>query len=421
MKNTDIIKCLKANKKVSDYELLITHKESVELFYVLKHLEMNRAVDVTRKTVQVYVDKDQLKGSSTIVVTDADDAKSFNKKLNDAITAASKAMNKYYPLCEKADSINEKEDKSFDLDKIATKVAEIVSSVAAGNSGWINSSEIFISKTCKEFISSKGIHHKSYGYGVQLELVPTYTNGKEEIELYRMYESNILNVDELERKVKGILRKAELRSNAKKIDEVKLPKKIKVLVKNDMLQKIMNNFKDNLSYGEVFMKTSHYDVGSIVTNANMTMTLKPYAKGCYRSESFDNNGIVLKDRKVIKNGKVVSLWGDQRFGYYMNQKNITGNLPVIEVKAPAYDYSKEKHLIIENFSSPQLEDSTGYFGGEVRLARYFDGKKYIPLTGFAISGNIYEAIKEAKFSKREVTRSDYKGPKYLILDNISIN
>ena len=36
------------------------------------------------------------------------------------------------------------------------------------------------------------------------ELIPTYTNGKEEIELYRFYDSNTANYEEIERKVKGI-------------------------------------------------------------------------------------------------------------------------------------------------------------------------------------------------------------------------
>lgn len=44
MKKKDIINCLKANTKISDYELIISDKDSRELFYVLDHLEINRAV-----------------------------------------------------------------------------------------------------------------------------------------------------------------------------------------------------------------------------------------------------------------------------------------------------------------------------------------------------------------------------------------
>ena len=84
------------------------------------------------------------------------------------------------------------------------------------------------------------------------------------------------------------------------------------------------------------------------------------------------------------------------------------------------DYHHKKHLLIKNFSSPQYESSSGYFGGEVRLALYYDGNEYIPLTGFSIAGNIYNDIRNVKVSKEETTMSYYKGPKYLIFSNLSI-
>lgn len=420
MKNTEIVKCLKANKKISDYELTSVNKESKELFYVLKHLEVNRAVNVTTQIVTVYVDSKDLKGSSTVVVTAADDQKSLSKKLNNAVKACKNAMNKYYPLPTNQTPIKE-DGKDIDLNEVANKIAQIIAKASDSDKGWINSAEIFVSKNTTEFISSKNIHHKSVAYDYAFELIPTYTNGIEEIELYRFYDTNVTKYEEIERKIKGILKKAQDRSNAKTLKEVKIDKNIKVLVKNDMITKIMGNFKDNLNYSSIYTRQSHYEIGSTISDSKFTMKLNSYVKGCSKSRSFDAHGIALKEKTIIKNGKAVSMWGDPRFGYYLNQKEITGDLPIIEVSGPSYDYEKEKHIIIENFSSPQLEATTGYFGGEVRLARYFDGKKYIPLTGFAISGNIYEAIKDAKFSKRKVTLPTYKGPKYLILDHISIN
>ena len=44
MKKNEILDCLKANKHITDYELSIVNKDSRELFYVLDHLEINRAV-----------------------------------------------------------------------------------------------------------------------------------------------------------------------------------------------------------------------------------------------------------------------------------------------------------------------------------------------------------------------------------------
>ena len=102
-------------------------------------------------------------------------------------------------------------------------------------------------------------------------------------------------------------------------------------------------------------------------------------------------------------------------------KKPTGEIPCVVVDAPSYDYKKEKHIIVEHFSAPQLESYSGYFGGEIRLARYFDGKKYIPITGFAVSGNIYDAAKNMKFSKEKTSSLNYSGPRYFIFDKLSIN
>ena len=93
----------------------------------------------------------------------------------------------------------------------------------------------------------------------------------------------------------------------------------------------------------------------------------------------------------------------------------------MELEGPRSEYKNEKHLIIENFSSPQLEETSGYWGGEVRLARYFDGEKYIPLTGFSISGNIYEDLKTVELSGENAILPNYKGPKYLIFKGIKIH
>ena len=68
-----------------------------------------------------------------------------------------------------------------------------------------------------------------------------------------------------------------------------------------------------------------------------------------------------------------------------------------------------------------MEDSSGYFGGEVRLARYFDGEKYVPLTSFTVSGNIYKSLKNVKFSNEMTTTRSYKGPKYFIFNDLDIS
>jgi len=419
MKNIDIIKCLKANKEISDYELVTRSKDSRELFYVLDHVEINRAVKVTKQAIYIYVNNKETTGSSLVNVLVSDDLKSLDKKIKDAVKKAKAAKNKYYPIPSNQESINDKSVK-YDLNDIARKIGEAVFKGDIYDDGWLNSTEIFVTQTDEEFLNSKGIHHHTNHFSIEVEVIPTWKGKKEEIELYKFYETSNIDYKKITEEIKELLTNAKLRSEAKTLKDVKIPDDVKVLVKGDMLQNIVWNIKDNLSYSSTFQKTSHYNLKDKVSS-NLDLTLKPVVKGCNKSRKYDENGIVLKNIKIISNGIAKKLHGDQRFGYYLNEKNITGNIPVIEIDGERKEYSNEKHLIIENWSSPQLEDATGYWGGEVRLARYFDGEKYIPLTGFSITGDIYKDLLTVELSKENDLMSNYKGPKYFIFKGLGIH
>ena len=421
MKKNDIIRTLKANKKISDYELTLISKDSRELFYVLDHLEINRAVKIDTATIKVYVSDKKTVGSSMVMLTAADDEKSLAKKLNAAVVRAKSARNQYYPLPEK--TVNVKEDRKCkqDLNLVASKAAEAVLKADHYRNGWINSTEIFVSNIKEELINSKGIDHKTEYFKIEIECIPTWSNSKEEFELYKFYQSNKIDYKQITAEITEILELAKARSQALTLKDVKLPDDLMVLVKNDMLETIMDNFTSDLTYRELFMKENHYSINDVLSENPFDLTMKPSISGCLSSHRYDSHGVVLKPKTLIRKGVVKNNYGDVQFGHYLNEKHITGVIPVAEVKAEGIDYKKKKHLIIENFSAPQLEENSGYWGGEVRLARYFDGKKYIPLTGFSIAGNIYEDIKKVEFSKEQTFMSSYKGPKYMIFKGLKIS
>ena len=420
MKSQDIIKCLKANKTITDYQLVITHKDSRELFYVLDHLEINRAVKTTGTVITVYVASKKYTGSSTSTVTSGDDEKSLTQKIKDAAKKAKAVKNPYYPLPAKQVSINEKETKKYDLNEIGSNVAKAVFAADKYDNGWLNSTEIFVSNVTSNFFDSKGTKHTTRYFNIGVEVIPTWSNNGEEIELYKYYESSDINYKAITKEIEELLLNAKERSEAKTLKDVKLPKDLKVLVKNDMLDLIVDTIAYDLNFKSLYFKQNHYNEKDLISNTNLSLTLKPVVKGCAGSRKVDSDGLVLKNTKIISKGKVDKLWGSNRFAYYL-KKNATGNINVKELDGDRYDYTKEKHLIIENFSAPQLEDTNGYWGGEVRLAKYFDGKKYIPLTGFSISGNIYEDLKNVKLSKEDNIMPYYKGPKYLIFEGINIH
>ncbi len=422
MKKKEILACLKANKQISDYEIRITDKDSRELFYVLQHLQINRAVKVNTTTIKVYVSNKKTVGTSTVTLTAADDAKSLSVKLRKAVSQAKAAPNAYYPLAEKTVNYAGKKPSARDLNQIASNAAKAVFKADTYRQGWINSTEIFVSQSRNEFLNSKGIDHVAYDFRIGIECIPTWSNKKEEFELYKYYQSNNIDYNGITKEIDAILKAAKERSKALTLQDVELPVRLPVLVKNDMIQEIVGYaLAYGLSYRTVFQKQDHYALNDKISDTPFDLILKGNINGCADSKRFDEHGIVLKNRCIIKNGIAKAHHGDLQFGYYLNEEKISGNLPVAELKAEGSSYKKEPHLIIESFSAPQLEEDSGYFGGEVRLALYYDGKKYIPLTGFSISGNIYESLKNIRFSKEQTVLSNYKGPEYFIFDDLTIS
>ena len=87
----------------------------------------------------------------------------------------------------------------------------------------------------------------------------------------------------------------------------------------------------------------------------------------------------------------------------------------------SYERMKKKpHLEIIALSGIQIDMYSHYIGGEVRLAVYFDGKEYHPVSGFSFSGNIEKCLSALVMSKETTVLQGYEGPKYILLKNMEI-
>ena len=81
---------------------------------------------------------------------------------------------------------------------------------------------------------------------------------------------------------------------------------------------------------------------------------------------------------------------------------------------------KTRHLEIKSFSSFQADASIGIFGGEFRLAKYFDGKETKIINNGAFSANIMEKGLDMYFSKEMIHIDNYYGPKYILIKDVNI-
>ncbi len=421
------INALKRNKNVSAWKIVSSEVKSVEAYYVMKNLETNRVAEEKNVEISVYVDKDEKRGIASFFAYDYMTDAELDKRIADSVFAAGFALNKFYEIPgpqqgEIKQSESNMRDKDFS--QVLGEVVDAVFSADVYEGGYLSATEFFLKEINERIINSRGLDVASKSYSGSVELIPSWEEGDEEVEVYHMMKFESVDAADIRAEVDSELQVARARFIAKKVPD----KNVKVILQDAEVGEVLGYFADQLDYSVIYQKMSRFDIGDNaqgdqVTGDKINLSMVPYAKGASRSRSFDSDGIILKEVEIIKDGVAVARHGSNRFGYYMGEKNPTGILPVLKCEkgSKAFaDMTKEPYVRCVKFSGIQVEPNSGYIGGEVRLGFYFDGEKEIPVTGFSISGDINKTKSTLRLSQETVTKSMYTGPKYMEIVDMTI-
>lgn len=426
-----LIKVLKSSP-VNDYKITVTHSESVELFYVLNKLETNRATDINEVEVTIYVDEGDKRGQSSFSYFPYMSEEEIRSEIDKKIYAAKFALNPFYEIPSK----NEEKPlkipsnlENYSLQEASEIVVKALLNAKQYKEAVFSATEIFITKTDKRIINSKGVDVSSSSYKGFIEFIPSWEKDGEEVETYNNLSFSTLDEKELTRLIDECVLLTKARFEAKKL---KLDKPVKVIIEGEDVCNYFEYFVDNTSYGYKYQHMNRFELGDNVqgeevSGTKLNISLIPEYKGCASSAAFDNDGVILEPIQIVKDGVAVARHGAYRFGYYLGEKKPTGLLPIVKVECgdkSFKDMQKEPYVRCVKFSSFQYEEFSGFFGGEVRLGFYFDGEKEIPVTGFSIAGNLQEAKSKVILSKEEQVHSGYQGfvgPKYLEIKDMTIN
>lgn len=422
-----VINALKANSNVSDYRIIKTDSCSYEVFYILDKVETIRSTKLDNSLqLTVYVDKDGKRGQATVSIMDSYSDVEIATKIKDACYAASFTLNTYFELCpgEKKEFANQSNIVKHFSSDTALEIAQACFKASTFDNGWISSMEVFIKESRVQILNSKGVDYTYFTNGIEIEVIPTFKNDKEEIELYNCFTYDQLDFDKITDDTYEFLKNAKLRSDACKYTG---PNTIPVILKSEEIKSILKSLVDNFDYANVYNKMNLVNIDDKFYGEGNDMpdiSLVPYVKGSISNREVDSDGIILKDTKVVENNRVVMNHGDNRYAYYLGVDKATGVFPNIKVEQGKYQENellKEQHLLCLSFSSFQFDIFSGNFGGEVRLALYFDGNTYTPVTGITIGGNIHELKSHLSFSDTIERIKGYEGPKYCKVDTMSVN
>ncbi len=420
-----LIEIIKENESVSDYEISWSQSDERQLYYVGKALETNRAVKRESVNVMLYVDEGEERGSSSFVVNVFDDDDSVREKIKDTVKRASAAKNKWYPLTENTESTEKSSQTAVDLNAAALAVADAIFDADNKDGSGLNATEIFVSTAHHGFLNSKGVSHSYDKLRAEFETIPSAVGEHEAVEVYNYTCLREIDGGKITNDIKNLLGFAELRAKAVKASDVDIPSGVPVVIRSDVAGEFAMTIANDMSYASHYQKINHFEVGDKIACENLNITLTGDGEDAYGLGPIDYHGNVLHEKEIIKNGKVTALWGSNRFAHYMGEE-ATGEFNRVVVSAKGDDaYKQEKHILVYSFSSPQIDWEVGYIGGEVRLALYFNGEGYIPITGFSVSGNAFEILNDMGFSKCTEdymdSRISYSGPKYWILPKMSVN
>ena len=287
-----ILKVLK-NNNIDEYIINETKKEAYELFMIKKAVDMDRRKNITIYTVAVFKDNgNDLKGSSVVKVYPSMDEKEIDEVLKDAYYAAGFVKNKTYNLPEgyKGEKVYDKSSlSSMSLEETAYKVKEALFKYDNFEHGWINSSEIFVSKVDERIVTSNDVDASYEKYSIEGEFVTQWVENSD-VEKFSMFSYDELKEEELALMAKEAIINAGYRDKSK---EAPATGKYDVILCDSSVHEFFEYYLINSRTDMIYQKYSNFKLGENVQGTDIkgdkvSIELKS-------SVPFSKDGIVLKD------------------------------------------------------------------------------------------------------------------------------
>lgn len=424
MKN--LLDILKENIGDGEFLLKTVEKQSYELFFVHRKLETVRATSTTDKKVTVYVNHENFKGDYTFSVYASSTEADVIEKINAAKEQAAKINNEFFtlPAAETLEGEPPSSLAEYPVEETGQKIAAAVFAAEDDEDGGsINATEIFINTVTFTVDNSNGLHKKQIKRSAFVEAIPTWTENGDSVELYEAYRFTELDERAITEEIASRMREVRDRYRAKTPDKkLSCP----VVIRARELSNVIGAITDDISYGNVYVKGNSLSKGDALQGGGkcdpLNVRLLHELKGSPSSALFDGDGAAFSDVDVIKDGKIISLYGGNRHAQYLKEKP-TGNLPCALVECgslSAEELKKAPYLECVSMSGIQVDLNNDYIGGEVRLAYYHDGDKCVPLTGITLSGSLKEALAGIRLSDTPALAQWFSGPSCAMLGGIKI-
>lgn len=415
---------------IDEYIITEDQTRSAELFFIKKSLDTRRIKNNTSYSVTVYrsFDKDEqpMKGSSMVHVYDSMTDAELDKTLSGAYLAASFVCNPTYELQEK--TVNEFIEMKSDLqgktlEESAKIMADALFAEDKDGDAFLNSAELFVNEVTTRIFTSTGIDAGYRKYYVTGEFV-AQCKEPQDVETYQGFRYDSLETEALKAKVRRTLDYTLARAQAKKAPAAG---NYRVIICDSYAKELFEYYTARSLAPYIYGKYSSFKLGENVQaktadGGNTEITGDPLTVSLIASVPFSDEGTRQIDRQLLDKGVLKTYHGGVRFSRYIGAEP-TGNYRSIKV-APGTtsveEMKKQPYLQVVNFSDFQMDDFTGHFGGEIRLAFLYDGETVTPVTGGSINGSIIEKQASMQLSTEMQVEDGYEGPLAVCFDDIAV-
>lgn len=446
-----ITAALHAHPGIADWTLRLERARGVQIYLVGTDVESVREVSREAYEVDIFhdhpaptggaIDADLARGSATIPLARID-LERLPALLDDAVTMASLINNPPWSLPETAA-----------LPEIALTDARLVHGADAMAAGLeatdqirqlaeqerasgvrLSGAELFLTYYEEELANSRGIAATSTSTRILMEITLLARGPQDEAEYFRQTEGRRLADLRLGEAIPvgAQLARDKLRASAPRTRQGP------VVIAGEALNQLMTGqvlgapgaYLFQAAARTAYEHLSRFEPGESVYGESapggdlLTLhanALRPYGVDSYR---WDSDGLPGRDLLVIEGGVLRARPATQRYAQYLGVP-ATGRPGVAEMEAGTASTrdlrsGDEPVLEVLDFSASNVEALSGDFGMEIRVGYEWGPDGPRPISGGSVTGNLFEAMANARFSSETAEYARFAGPAAIRFESLQV-
>ena len=410
---------------VDDWRIVENSTVSHQVFFVKQKLDQHRISNTTHTTLYIYVDREadgrKMRGTAAHEIYPGSSEEEIRASIETMKYNASLALNPYYPLV--ADEKHAEEKKEYDLLETLKTVVCAIQNVKDTETEKINSYEIFVNEHYYHIVNSQGVDVSFNTMDEETEVIINSIDKGHEIELYHRVNFADKPLSEITDGILEVFRYAKDRTQAVTTRKGRY----NVILSGSNNPRFFQYFLMKANTGMVYNRTSQVKIGDICQEGDecdkVTLWGRKQLPYSSHNSPYSDDGQAVKDVAILEDGVYKNYWGDKTTAYYLGIDEVTGvnNFEVSGGKMPVEELKKEPYLEIIQFSDFNINPLTGTFGGEIRLAYWYDGEKVIPVTGGSMTCSMSEALKTIRFSRETRQFDSSVVPASILIRNVAVS